>query len=536
MSQAAPEWDHVIVGGGSAGSVVASRLAARNGRRVLLLEAGGEQPAGQDPASNPLRDASKLVLDGFNWDYRANLRGSGRLDKLLRDGVRPEEQPARALWQRFPYQLGKVVGGSSAVNGAVALRALPRDFEDWVALGNPDWSWEQVLPFYKEIENDPDFPGSRHGDSGLIPIRRPRRENLHELDAAFWDECNRMGVADQPDLNSGADDGVGAVPSNAIDGERVDTATAYLTAAREYPNLEVRTDTRVTRVLFEGNRAIGVEVERDGHLATVRAANVTLCAGAIGTPAVLMRSGVGPAALSAALGVTPVVDLPGVGENLVDHPSVVIWSMPKPGVCTPGLPWRQVAARMSSGFDGDTDLQVGLLNNVESSTIPGFVDRLGVPMVVGISVMLMRPASRGRVYIDDADPRSKPVVELGFGSVPDDIERLAHGVRKAWSILQSPALAERFDGQQFWTDRMIENDKVLRSGVRNIMNPGWHATGSARMGPADDPMSVVDQEGRVHGTENLRIVDASVFPSIPSAPTNLTTIMLAEKITSNTKE
>ncbi|MEU7178783.1 GMC family oxidoreductase [Streptomyces celluloflavus] len=538
MSETATVWDHVIVGAGSAGAVTAARLAA-TGAHVLLLEAGSDQPT--DPGANPLRDASKLILEGYNWDYRANLRTSTRLADLLRTGA-PDNSPetearrTRALWSRFPYQLGKVVGGSSAVNGALAMRGLPRDFDDWVAHGNPDWSWEQVLPFYKAIENDPDFPGSLHGDSGPLPIRRPAPEQLHALDAAFWAECTRLGVTDLPDLNSGHQDGVGTVPSNALHGERVDAATVYLTGPRTLPNLQIRTHTRVTRVLFEGHRAVGVELLEDGRPTTVAARNVTLSAGAIGTPAILQRSGVASAALSTTLGITPVADLPGVGENLADHPSVVIWSQPKPGVCTPGLPWRQVAARMSSGFDDDTDIQMGLLNNVDSQTIPGFIDRLGWPMVVGISVMLLRPASHGRVFLEDAGPHSRPVIELGLGTATDDIERLAHGVRKAWRVLRSDGMGSRLDQTQFWTDAMVANDKILRSGVRNIMNPGWHAVGSARMGPATDPMAVVDQNCHVHHTENLRVVDASVFPTIPSAPTNLTTLMLAERIASSTKE
>jgi choline dehydrogenase len=543
------EWEYVIVGAGSAGAVTAARLAARDSGDVLLLEAGCDQPRPRDRA-HPLADASRLVLAGYNWDYRANLRTSGRLEDLLARGrvggpdaagaagagAAGGRAAARALWERFPYQLGKVVGGGSAVNGAIALRGLPRDFAAWEAHGNPDWSWERVLPFYKDIENDADFPGHLHGDSGPLPIRRTPREKVHELDAAFWEECNRQGVTDLPDLNSGEEAGVGPIPGNSVDGERVDAATAFLADSRGLPNLRLRTGARVTRVLFEKNRAVGVEAELDGRLTTIRARHVVLSAGAVGTPVVLQRSGVGDAGLLRALGITPVVDLPGVGRNLVDHPSVVIWSRPADGVCTPGLPWRQVAARMSSGYDGDVDVQVGLLNNVESHTVPGFVDRLGWPLVVGISVMLMRPRSRGRVFLDSADPHAAPVIELGLGTDAEDVERLCHGVRRAWSFLRSPGLASRLTRTQFWSDRTIASEGVVRSGVRHIMNPGWHAAGSCRMGPGTDPWAVADQEGRVHGTENLRIADASLFPAIPSAPTNLTTLMLAEKLARSMKE
>ncbi|GLW93312.1 GMC family oxidoreductase [Actinokineospora globicatena] len=528
----APHWEHVIVGAGSAGSVVAARLAAR-GHRVLLLEAGADQPLDLD-APNPLRDGTRLILEGFNWDYQANLRGRARALATVGGSATAR---SKALWGRFPYRLGKVVGGSSSVNGAVAMRALPGDFADWVAMGNTEWSWDRVLPFYKLVERDTDFPGGDHGTRGPIPIRRPRRDQLHELDLAFWDECRRMGVPDLTDLNAGVDVGVGAVPANTVGTERVDAAAGYLRPVRGLPNLEIRTGCQVTKLLLDGQRVTGVEVLRDGELSTITARNVVLSAGAIGSPAILLRSGIGPADTCVDLGVTPVADLRGVGENLVDHPSVVIWAKPRDGLCTPGIPWRQVAARVASGVGGDAaDLQVWLLNNVETSTIPGFANRLGWPMVVGISVMLLRPESRGRVCLPDADPRTQPVIELGFGSVDDDVDRLALGVRQAWRILRSKPFAERLTEVQLWNDAMVADDTVLRSAVRNVMSPGWHAIGSARMGPAADPMTVVDQQCRVHGVRNLRVVDASVFPTMPSAPTNLTTIMLAEKIASGLGE
>jgi len=525
MTGQARDADLVVVGGGSAGVVMASRMAARGGKRVLLLEAGPDQPVSRG-VPNPLRDGTRLFLEGFNWDHLANLR--------TRTGVGAS---TRALWGRFPYRLGKVVGGSSSVNGAVAMRALPRDFDDWVKLGNPDWSWEQVLPLYKRIERDVDFPGGEHGDAGPIPIGRPRREQLHELDAAFWDACTAMGLPELDDLNDGTELGVGAVPANTVGGERMDVTATYLSAARHLPNLEVRTGCQVTRVLFDGHRAVGVEVLREGRSTTITTGEVVLSAGAIGSPVILQRSGVGPAACCVAAGAAQVLELPGVGENLRDHPSVVIWAKPADGLCRPGVAWRQVAARVSSGVSDDgADLQVWLLNNVESSTIPGFADRLGWDMVVGISVMLLRPESRGRVFVEDPDPSSPPGIELRFGSVADDIERLARGVRKAWQVLHSPGFAGHTEQVQLWTDSMVADDAKLRSAVRNVMSPGWHAVGSNRMGPESDPMSVVDQECRVRGIDRLRVVDASVFPTMPSAPTNLTTIMLAEKIVGGMEE
>lgn len=503
------EWDDVIVGAGSVGSVLAARLVCRPDRRVLLLEAGADLPP-QDVTTSALRQANAPVLTGYNWDFRANAL-SGAAAPMLRS--------------RFPYPLGKVVGGSSSVNGAIALRAFARDFDDWAALGNPDWAWRHVLPYVRAVENDP-----LHGTDGPIPIHRPSPQRLHPLERAFLDACHDIGLPYLDDLNGPAAAGAGVLPSNSVEGVRVGPATAYLADARAKANLRVRTGSMVTRVLMDGRRAVGVETLCEGRLTTVRARNVTLSAGGINTPLILLRSGIGDAGRCRSLGIEPIIDLPGVGQNLIDHPSVVMWAVPRDDLCVPGAAWHQVAARAHSDATGDTDLQLALVNNAVTADIPDLGDLLGGPMAVAVSAMLLRPSSRGQVFLDDPSPSADPVIELSLCSTEDDLRRLAQGVRMAWRILRAPAFAARLERVHLWNDELVGSDRLLRSVIGNFVSPTWHPVGSARMGPGDDPMSVVDQRGLVHGLERLRVVDASIMPKIPSVAPNLTCITLAERM------
>lgn len=495
-------WDDVIVGAGSAGAALAARLSERPDRRVLLLEAGVDR-------AYPERAADVPLMDGFHWDYSAHIAGPG-------------------AGREYPYRVGRLVGGSSAVNGALALRGLPADFDSWAAAGNPDWAWERVLPFYAALEADADFGGGPgHGAAGPVPIRRDAE--LAPVAAGFLRACAALGLPEVADLN-GADTGAGAgrIPRNAVHGRRMSTTEAYLASARDRPNLAVWPGCQVARVVVEGGRARGVEVVQDGRVATVGCDRVTLSAGAIGTPVILQRSGIGPAGRLSALGVRPVADLAGVGAGLVDHPFIALWAEAAEGACRPGDPLHQVLARLP-GAGGAPELSVTLLNNVTDLAVPMIGGLLRGRTGVSLSAALLRPESRGSVALRDADPGTPPVIALRLASADRDVEGLMAGVRAVWSLARDGALAPLLRRVFLWTARMVEDEAMLRASVPRFVCPSWHPAGTARMGPAHDAGAVVDERLRVHGVADLQVVDASVMPAIPSAPTNLTCMMLAER-------
>lgn len=504
------EFDDLIVGAGSAGAVLAARLSEDPGRRVLLLEAGPDY-ATLAETPDDLQNSRRMSLRAHDW------------------GLTAEVVPGRMI----PYARGRVTGGSSAVNAAIALRGVPADYDEWAALGNPEWSWAAVLPYLRRLEDDVEGDDALHGRGGPVTIQRWQVDELIPIQRAFLEACRRMGFPAVADHNQPDATGVGPFPQNRQGRLRISTALAYLLPARQRLNLTIQPHCLVRRVLFEGNRAVGVEVETNGVAQRLYARWITLAAGAIGTPAILLRSGIGPSAALRDAGVAPRVDLPGVGANLIDHAVTRLLLVPKPGSYDPESPLAQVVLRYTApGSDEFNDMQLVLFSHVDLAAIggPQAVALAGTSVAFGMPVALERPRSRGRLTLAGAGASAPPRIELQFVSDPEDLRRLIAGVRLGWEVAHDSEIARHVDRIALLDEETVRSDATLSDYIRRTVTTQFHPCGTAKMGSAGDAMAVVDPHGRVRGVENLRVADASVMPTIPRANINLTCIMIGERM------
>jgi choline dehydrogenase len=501
-------YDDIIVGAGSSGAVLAARLSEDPARRVLLLEAGPDYPS-VEATPHDLRDSTWISVVRHDWGFKA-------------DAMKGRE---------IEYPRGKVVGGSSAVNATIALRGVPADYDEWASLGNPEWAWASVLPYFRKLEDDRDEGGPFHGRGGPIPVRRWKPSELLPLQQAFLDAGRALGYPEVQDHNHPEATGIGPWPMNQRDGLRVSTAIAYLLPARGRPNLIIRPDCLVSRVLLEGRRAVGVEITSGGGPEIVRGGRITLSAGAIASPAILLRSGIGPRADLAALGIAPAVDLPGVGENLIDHPLASVALVPRPGVCEKTQPVVQAGLRHTApGSREWNDMQLLMISQADLTEIPAVMALVGAPMIFAVGFALQRPRSRGRLYLTSSDPRTQPRIELNYLDDAEDMRRMVDGVRLAWRVAGWPSIARHVERIAILTEDMVASDEIVQGYLQMAVNTIYHPVGTARMGPDGDAGAVVDQRGRVRGVDGLAVVDASIMPNVPRANTNLTCIMIGERV------
>lgn len=484
-------WDVVVVGAGTAGCPLAARLADA-GRRVLLLEAGADHAA---PADFPavLRDPARMAA------AVAGSPAAWHLDAELTDD------------RTVPVHRGRVVGGSSALNAAVFLRGTPADFDGWAAAGNDLWSYDRVLPAFRRLEKDHDFgTAAVHGAEGPVPVRR--FPTTHPVAEAFAAAAAELGFPEEPDKNAGGPPGAGPVPLTVSGGVRVNTAMAYLSPRRGSPQLSVRGGVEVRRVLIEGGRAVGV----DTTAGPVRAGEVVLSAGAVGSAHLLLLSGIGPADGLRAAGIDVVVDAPGVGAEFTDHPHVYVgWRPSRP------VP------------DGDLPLS-GVLHLPELEVLPWLTpfSRLtdagaGDDLVVGVG--LQREESRGLLTLRAGDPTASPRLRYRYLATPADRRRMRGGVRLAAELLRTRAFAALGAARSGLPGDVLVDDRALDGWIRARLATAVHLSGTARMGPDGDPGAVVDQELRVRGVEGLRVVDTSVLPEAPSRGAAATAVMVGER-------
>jgi choline dehydrogenase len=513
------DYDLIVAGAGSGGCVVAARVSEDPRVRVLLIESGPDYP-NLESLPEDLRNVNHASFTDHDW----------RLDYT-----------PSATSRTLPFTRGRVVGGSSAVNTAIALRGVPDDYDEWSRLGNPLWSWERVLPAFIRLENDLDFPDALyHGSTGPLPIHRHTPDELVPFQAACMDAFRELGYPECADHNDPDSTGYGPHPMNKRGSLRISAAIAYLTPARDRPNLTVLADSDVRRVVFKDGAVSGVEVRTGGAMQTIAAPHIVLACGAVHTPAVLVRSGIGPRDVLDRLGVTAVSALEGVGRNLMDHPAIGPTLYPNNGVVDWEMPVIQTTLRYTSalpspahgrGAGGESSDR----NDMQLEPLT-FMHQVGGRMLSGIAACVFKSYSRGHLEFASADIDSQPRIISSYLSDERDYAKLRDGLRRGLELSETRAVMAVTSGIRRPNAEERSNEAALETWIRRNVATGAHPSCTARIGTADDPTAVADERGFVHGVRNLRIADASLMPVVPRANTNIPTIMVAERIAEWTRE
>lgn len=518
-------FDTVVVGAGSAGCVIAARLTEDTSHNVLLIEAGRDYPPSSE-VPKPIRSSQYVPMRGHAPEGLYDPEHDWNLNVKVSDYGSSMQVPQ-----------GRLMGGGSAINGSISLRGTSIDYDkDWSGLGNPHWAWEDVLPAFKFLENDTAPDSKIHGIDGPVPIARAHREELSILARAFLESCQSLGYPYVHDLNDTDVEGVGPVPQARVSSRRVSMANAYIDPTRNRQNLTIRSNGHVDRILFSNKCVKGVELT-DGTVYHAR--RIVVCAGAIMSPAILQRSGIGPGPHLMALGIPIIQDLP-VGNNLGDHFAVPLIASPKPGVWSKEDYSLQIALRKSSTIQpGSCDMQLTFFSYLNPGKPDPHVNRRslagngkpGADMtnLAGIACVLNKPRSTGTVRIVSKDPLQLPEVDPNNLDKSIDRKIARELVRAGWDVITREPLRSLLGPPLVFTEEIMANDLKLDQAIAENNSSAYHFVGTCKMAPIEQG-GVVDTSGRVWGVSGLVVGDASIIPVVPGANTMLPTIMTAERI------